>query len=215
MERKKTMLKTTLYVVRHGESEGNVNGDITGTNPPLTKRGLAQAEELSNVFKSRSLHVIYSSPLIRAHHTALSVAKKHGLPVSTSSSIKERFFGSLEGKKRQEVRDLYKDKYELFNSATPEEQLQWKVVEDMESFMEVYKRVEHFFDEVFALHQGKSILLVTHAHVMLSLLINLGFATFNELPFGAIRNTGYMTIEKENKKYKITSVYGITKKSHK
>lgn len=206
-------MKTTFYVVRHGESEGNINGDITGANPPLTICGKVQAEDLAQTLSPLEVDIIYSSPLIRAHHTALTIAKKRGLPVIISSHIKERFFGSLEGKKRSEVRSIYKEKYDAFETASFEEQLHWKVVEDMESFTDVYNRVVAFFDEVTTLHSGKSILLVSHAHVMLSLLVKLGFATFKQLPFGSIKNTGYIIIEKENDKYKIVSVSGIKKVS--
>ena len=206
-------MKTILYVVRHGESEGNINGDITGANPPLTAHGYAQAHELAQSLSPLTIDVIYSSPLTRAHHTAKIVAASRNLPISISPYIRERFFGLLEGKKRDEVRTIYKDKYDAFEIAPPEEQLHWKVVADMESFIDVYNRIIPFFDEITDRHTGKSILLVSHAHVMLSLLIKLGFATFRDLPFGAIKNTGYIKIEKENGIYKITSVSGITKKS--
>ena len=211
-KKKARMKKTVLYVVRHGESEGNINGDITGANPPLTARGRMQAHELAQSLLQLKIDAVYSSPLVRAHHTAQVIADSRNLPITISPQIKERYFGSLEGKKGDEVRSLYKQKYDAFEKATPEEQLTWKVVDDMESFIEVYNRVIPFFDEITELHIGRSILLVSHAHVLLSLLINLGFATFNELPFGAIKNTGSIAIEKENGVYKISSVSGITKK---
>lgn len=204
-------MKTRIYIVRHGESEGNIKGDITGADPALTARGIAQAKELATFLSDLTIDIIYSSPLIRAYATALEIAKKRGLPIIVSHSIKERYFGSLEGKKRAEVQKKYKEKYEAFDTVSEKEQLLWKVVEDMESFTDVYGRVVSFFDEVTTLYPGKSVLLVSHAHVMLSLLVKLGFATFRELPFGSIKNTGYITIEKENKSYRIVSVFGITK----
>jgi broad specificity phosphatase PhoE len=42
---------TTIYIVRHGQSEGSIS-DVYGTDPDLTKKGVQQAEETADLFAS-------------------------------------------------------------------------------------------------------------------------------------------------------------------
>lgn len=203
---------TTLYVVRHGESEGNVNGDIFGVDPPLTPRGVQQVQALSLIFESITLHHVYASRLKRAHKTAQIIAEKKSLSVSLHDGIRERFFGSLEGKTGAYVKKHFQAAYEVILKAPPDTQMDWKIVEDMESLREVLKRVLNSFDLISQTHKGKTILLASHANVMLSLLIHFKFASFKELPYGSIKNTAYIKIEKNDNTYSIAETLGITKK---
>ena len=205
-------MKTTLYIVRHGESEGNVQGDIFGVDPPLTQNGIQQAHVLSLVFDSITLHHVYSSRLKRTHKTAQIIADKKGLPVSLHDGIRERFFGSLEGKTGAYIKKHHKDSSERFNLISMKEQMGWKIVPDMESYDEVLKRVLNSLDQITQIHKGKTVLLASHANVMLSLLVHFQFASFNELPYGSIKNTAYIKIEKNQDAYSITETLGITKK---
>lgn len=203
---------TTLYIVRHGESEGNVQGDIFGADSPLTPRGVQQAQALSLIFGSITLHHVYASRLKRAHKTAQIIADKKSLSVSLHDGLRERFFGSLEGKTGAYIKKHHKDTYERFNFISMKEQMSWRMVPDMESYEEVLKRVLNSLDQITLIHKGKTVLLASHANVMLSLLVNFQFASFNELPYGSIKNTAYMKIEKKNDIYSIIETLGITKK---
>lgn len=203
---------TTLYIVRHGESEGNVNGDIFGADPPLTPRGIQQARDLSLVFESITLHHVFASRLKRAHKTAQIIADKISLPVSLHDGLRERNFGSLEGRTGAYGKEYHGPSYEKFNTVSAIEQMNWKIVPDMESFGETLNRVLKAFDDITGIHEGKTLLLTSHANVMLSLLVHLQFATFNELPKGSIQNTAYIKIEKDNDMYSITETLGIAKK---
>lgn len=202
---------TTLYVVRHGESEGNVNGDIFGADPPLTEKGIHQAQTLSLIFESITLHHIYASHLRRAHKTAQIIADAKCLTVSFHDSLRERHFGSLEGKTAAYGQKHYGHSYKKFNTVSPIEQMNWKGLPDIESFGETLSRVLHAFDEITHVHEGKTLLLASHANVMLSLLVHLQFAIFNQLPKGSIQNTAYIKIEKNDNTYSITETLGITK----
>lgn len=203
---------TTLYIVRHGESEGNVQGDIFGADPPLTPRGVQQARDLSLIFDQITLHHVYASRLKRAHKTAQIIADKKSLPVSLHDGLRERHFGSLEGKTGAYGKEHYGNSYERFNTVSAIEQMNWKFVPDMESFGETLTRVLNAFDEITLAHEGKTLLLASHANVMLSLLAHLQFATFNEMPQGSIQNTAYIKIEKNDNTYSITETFGISKK---
>ena len=57
-----------LYIIRHGETYGNINGDGF-TETDLTDNGLNQAFLLGERFKDERIDAIYTSNLIRAVKT--------------------------------------------------------------------------------------------------------------------------------------------------
>ncbi len=65
-----------LYLIRHGESMGNIETDepFDKTNPPLTPHGKAQAKALGERFSDLSEFTLYSSPLDRAMETASAIS---------------------------------------------------------------------------------------------------------------------------------------------
>jgi len=58
---------------------------------------------------------------------------------------------------------------------------------------------------------GKSVLIVTHAGAMRLLLIHLGWATYEEMPWGTIDNCALMQIESDGIDFFIKDIDGITK----
>lgn len=93
-----------LYFIRHGESLHNTLNVVTGhTNSPLTDRGRQQATQAGKAARDAGLvfDVVLSSPLDRAHHTAIEIAVHTKHPVESiilMDQLKERFFGDLEEK---------------------------------------------------------------------------------------------------------------------
>ncbi len=65
-----------LYIIRHGESMGNIETDevFEHINPPLTQHGKNQARALGERFKSLDNYTLYASPLIRARETAAAIS---------------------------------------------------------------------------------------------------------------------------------------------
>ena len=59
---------TQLWLVRHGESQGNVDGSQGDT--PLSARGREQAARLAETLRGEVFDQVVSSPLIRARETA-------------------------------------------------------------------------------------------------------------------------------------------------
>src|SRR5919205_724258 len=62
---------SVVYLVRHGESVGNVNPAARRKDdPPLTDRGRAQATRAAAALARTGLDLVFSSPLRRARETA-------------------------------------------------------------------------------------------------------------------------------------------------
>lgn len=65
-----------IYIIRHGETYGNLNGDGF-TETDLSPEGRRQIAFLGKRFKDEKIDKIYSSPLIRAVKTANAVRSFH------------------------------------------------------------------------------------------------------------------------------------------
>ena len=76
---------TTIYLLRHGESEANVrrvfsNGKL---DLPLTALGREQAARAGRWLRDRGVTHVYSAPLLRARQTAAILAEQLGLDQPT------------------------------------------------------------------------------------------------------------------------------------
>lgn len=93
-----------LYLVRHGQTEFNLQGRIGG-DPPLTTQGEAQAAALAEHLRDRPIHWVFTSTRQRSHQTAAPLAgaappdPRHGL-----SRFDEIWAGDCEGLRYAEIR---------------------------------------------------------------------------------------------------------------
>ena len=96
---------TTLFLVRHGETDWNAAGRWQGqTDVPLNPRGREQAREVAGRLRVAGLAAIASSDLLRARATAEIIADHLGLVVNhLDAALRERRFGCFEGLTREEV----------------------------------------------------------------------------------------------------------------
>ena len=68
---------TTLLLIRHGETEWNLEGKYTGhADIPLNETGRIQAKEVAQTVAQGAIDAIFSSDLMRALETAAIVAGK-------------------------------------------------------------------------------------------------------------------------------------------
>ncbi|MBI3763708.1 MAG: histidine phosphatase family protein, partial [Chloroflexi bacterium] len=101
---------TRLWLIRHGETDWNVEGRWQGqTDPPLNESGRAQAEALAAQLAGIRIEAIYSSDLQRAHTTARIIARGLGLPVRLDARWREIDQGEWEGLLVTEVAARYPD----------------------------------------------------------------------------------------------------------
>lgn len=104
-------MQTLVYVLRHGQSEGNlVNAFVGWGNARLTPKGEHQAALAHDFLESIGVSIdrAYSSTLIRAERTA-EIAS--GLPVTTLDDLREIHAGEWEGKAYADLCTLYPESY--------------------------------------------------------------------------------------------------------
>ena len=107
-------MKHTYAIMRHGQSQANVEGIIV-SDPSigiarygLTETGKKQALESagSSDFKARA---IYSSDFKRARETAKIVATLQKVPFIQTELLRERFFGQYNGTPDTQYQHVWED----------------------------------------------------------------------------------------------------------
>lgn len=211
---KKKRYVTTIYVVRHGESESNIYAKEYPDKPAshfgefgssLTQKGRSQAQKVAKILQKESFAAIFSSDLARAKETAEIIAQEHNVTVTTNKIIRERFFGAhMSNVQKQEIEKALKELNE-------EEKFAFKYFPQGESGHDVVKRFKQFLQEIIPLYKNKKVLVVSHSYVMRSFLIHEKFAKFDDLRGGSIKNAGYFVIETDGEIFEIVERYGITR----
>jgi broad specificity phosphatase PhoE len=153
-----TKSKTMIYIVRHGETDWNLQEKMMGVSDiPLNTRGIKQAEDIARDLKDIHFDSIYSSPLSRTMKTATIINTYHNLPIITTADLREREFGELEGVHYKEIQAYHAG---LMFSQT------WNYPDYRppggESANDVNRRVQKFIKKILQKDKGKLILLVSH-----------------------------------------------------
>jgi len=87
-----------IYVIRHGETSWNVLRKLQGhQGADLDEKGVRLAEITGEALKVVPFDICYTSPLIRARHTAEILLKGREIPIILEPRIMEIGFGEWEG----------------------------------------------------------------------------------------------------------------------
>jgi 2,3-bisphosphoglycerate-dependent phosphoglycerate mutase len=103
----------TLVLLRHGQSDWNVENLFTGwVDVPLSEVGEAEAVRGGELMKEAGLlpDVLHTSLLRRAINTAnlaLDAADRHWIPVRRDWRLNERHYGALQGKDKKQIREEF------------------------------------------------------------------------------------------------------------
>lgn len=157
------MQATRITAVRHGETAWNVETRIQGQlDIPLNETGRWQAQRLARALAARESNAaIYSSDLLRAWDTAISIADATKLTLKTDEGLRERGFGTFQGKTYAEIEANW-----------PQETLRWRKREpewsppEGESLLQFRQRVLDTAQALAARHMGEQIVMVAHGGVM-------------------------------------------------
>jgi probable phosphoglycerate mutase len=96
--------RTTLILVRHGETEWNLEGRIQGhSDSRLTERGREEGRRVAARLAGLKLAAVYASDSSRAWETGELIAAPHGLEVQIRPDLRERCYGEFEGRTREEI----------------------------------------------------------------------------------------------------------------
>ncbi len=153
---------TRIIAIRHGETAWNVDTRIQGQlDIPLNATGRWQAQQLGQALADEPISTVYASDLWRAYETALAVAGALGQNITTAEGLRERGFGTFQGRTFKEI-----------ETELPEQALRWRK-RDPEFAPEGGECLNDFRDRVLACvsalaarHPGEQIAVVAHGGVM-------------------------------------------------
>jgi len=150
-----------IFVVRHGEIDFNTEERYAGSvDVELNEKGLEQARDIAREVSKLKIDLIISSPLKRCMRMADIICEAVSLPVIVMDEFRERGVGVFEELTREEARNKYPDLWarnitRIYNDAPT----------GGETIKEAEDRVFAGLEKIKEKHDGKSILLITHAFV--------------------------------------------------
>jgi 2,3-bisphosphoglycerate-dependent phosphoglycerate mutase len=153
---------TRLCIVRHGETDWNVERRIQGhTDVPLNHTGRAQALAMAYNAAHQRFHAIYSSDLARAQETARFVAEIEGHEVRPLPALRERHYGIFQGITAAEGARLHPDAHARYLARDAD--YDFAGGESLRAFA---GRVAEGIAWLARHHAGQTILAVSHSGVL-------------------------------------------------
>lgn len=150
-----------IFVIRHGETDLNKAKILQGQTEEadLNAEGIAQAKA-SIEFVANDISVIFSSPLRRAKQTAEIIAQNINKKIIIRDELKEKHYGSLSGKTRDEG-------IRITGHSTMDLNLTLDLTEyGGESVQDVKIRIKRFFEDLKRDYVQEVPLIVTHLGII-------------------------------------------------
>ncbi len=150
---------TTLILVRHGQSMGNLERRFLGhTDLPLSDMGHAQAARVAEHLADTKIDAVYSSDLSRAYRTAAPVAEARGLTITTDTDLREIYAGAWENQTFAYIHEMWGDAFSTFRS-----DIGVSCPTGGEPAMHVGERVFACLSRIAEKEDGKCVLVASHA----------------------------------------------------
>lgn len=166
------MTKTTLLLIRHGETRMNVQNIFRGrTDISLNENGVRQAGLLAAALAELPVRAVYSSPLSRARETAQPLAERLGLPVIPMDEFHNISLGDWEGRSKEDIRTGYPELWEQWIHS-PETM----IIPGGETLVQVRARARRGIESLLQRHLGEMAAVITHRSVLkaaLATILNL------------------------------------------
>ena len=195
------MSDTTLYFVRHGETDYNRQRIVQGqgVDPSLNATGREQAEAVAHRLADVSFDAIYTSTLRRASETAEIIARQHSrVPVYRLKALEEMAWGCYEG---IPFSPALKQIFEDLNARWLQGEYDYQIP-DGESILDVQQSGRQAMDHILTRHTDETVLVVTHGRYLRVLLATLldeyGLERMHEILHS---NTGVNTLHRRDGRF--------------
>ena len=193
---------TKLLIIRHGQSEANLQRIFVGhTDSPLSDLGKRQAEVTADyVVQNFHVDAVYASDLERAFYTGKAVADRLGLPVTTVSGMREIFAGDWETVKFDVLSTQYGEPYQIWLkniglAQTP----------NGESIAQLQERVVNSLRTIAEENEGKTVVVATHATPIRTFMHHCSGLPLSEMKnISWVSNASVTTAIYENGSFTIT-----------
>lgn len=173
----------TLVLVRHGQSQWNLENKFTGwVDVPLTDLGEKEAHRAGQHLKGMKFDIAFTSDLQRAQKTLGVILGEIGqtnLPIIKDKALNERHYGALQGLDKAQTAAKYGDDQvkiwrRSYDVPPPPDKDGFS-----ESLKDTAARTLPYFDEKIVpyLKQGKNVLVAAHGNSLRSIVMHLEHLT--------------------------------------
>lgn len=165
------IVKTHLYLARHGETQWNKVYRFQGQlDSNLTTRGEQQSQIIADNIKHNAIDLIASSPLPRALSSAKICQQTISVPLVNVPALMERDLGEWQG---QYIKDIKRSHHyhEILNQFTT------LAPPDGESAIECGTRIYKALSCLVEQNESKNILVIFHGEALRCFLAKLGWSS--------------------------------------
>ena len=159
-----------MYIIRHGQTPWNARKCLQGRSDiDLNENGIYLAELTGKALRDVTFDIAFTSPLIRAKHTAQCILAGREIPIIEDERLIEISFGIYEGCcYAEENRQVPQQWIENFFHAPQD----YVAAPGGESLDDVEKRTRDFMEDICSRKelQDKTILVSTHGCALRGLL---------------------------------------------
>ncbi len=176
----------TLILLRHGESQWNLENRFTGwVDVPLSPRGIEEARTAGRKLKAAAVRIdkAYTSVLQRATETLRLTLEEMGiknLSTERDKALNERHYGALQGLNKAETAKKYGDQQvhiwrRSYDIPPPTERTEWNPDGTSESLKDTAARTLPYFKSriLTDLKAGKNLLVSAHGNSLRSIVMEL------------------------------------------
>jgi len=175
---------SNLILIRHGESQWNLENRFTGwVDIPLSPKGEQEANQAGEKLKGYKFDKGYTSVLIRAIKTLdiiLEIIDQSGLPVERDKALNERHYGALQGLNKADIGRQYGEEQlkiwrRSYDVPPPKDKTDLNPDGISESLKDTAARTLPYFEskvlpDVLA---GKDIIVAAHGNSLRSIVMRL------------------------------------------
>jgi probable phosphoglycerate mutase len=188
-------IMTKIYLIRHGEAEGNLYRRAQGQyDSNITALGRRQITALAERFRTVPVDAVWSSDLCRAQSTAAAILKYHpNLTLHTTSRLREVDVGVWEDVPWGSIHRSYPQELDYFTY----DPARWSVPE-AESYEALVERFRQTVLELAQQYDGQTVAVVAHGLGIRALLCDLlGVTSENiaTLPYGDNTSVSLLEVE--------------------
>jgi len=198
----------TLVLVRHGQSQWNLENRFTGwIDIPLTPEGEAEARRAGDLLRDYRFDAAYTSALVRAQETLriiLEIIGQTAVPITRDAALNERHYGDLQGLNKAETAQKFGDEQvHVWRRSYDVPPPSGESLKDTSVRVLPYYRV-HIEPRVLA---GETVLVVAHGNSLRALIMTLDNISEADIPDLNIP-TGIPRL------YRITSAGGVIERRY-
>ncbi len=170
----------TLALVRHGQSQWNLENRFTGwIDVPLTDLGRQEAERAGRALQASGLHFdrAYTSALSRAQDTLRIILEVLGQPelaTERDQALNERHYGALQGLNKAETAEKYgKEQVHIWRRSYDVPPPEGESLKDTAARTLPYFRAKIVAD----LRAGHNVIVAAHGNSLRSIVMELDHLT--------------------------------------